>query len=290
MNDVAVVNPFGGVSETTDVLTEQGSQREIAEVQAAMTIAKRFPRDPRRAMDRIINACSRVSLAECAVYQYARGGTDVTGPSIRLAEAVAQEWGNLQFGVRELEQRLGESTVEAYAWDLETNTRSSKIFQVKHKRHTKKGTFELEDPRDIYEMVANQGARRLRSCILAVIPGDVIDAAVNQCEVTVKSKIEVTPETIKKMVEAYATLGVTAEQLSGVIQRHLETMTPAQYLRLRKIYQSIRDGMSSPSDWFEVPGEHDGSKKSVVDVIRSRRQRREDPEQTQSVDAGEADG
>jgi len=137
------------------------SDRAQAEVQAAMILARRFPRDPVLALDRILNACTRPALAEGALYCYARGGTDITGPSIRLAEVLAQNWGNLQFGVRELEQRDGESTVEAFAWDIETNVRQVKIFQVKHERHTKQGAKRLTDPRDIYETVANQGARRL---------------------------------------------------------------------------------------------------------------------------------
>ncbi len=74
---------------------------------------------------------------------------------------------------------MAQSTVEAFAWDVEeANTRQTKVFQVRHWRHTKQGGYKLTDPRDIYELVANNGARRLRACILGVIPGDVIDAAV----------------------------------------------------------------------------------------------------------------
>ena len=115
-------------------LVEVEQQRAIAETQAAMIISKRFRRNQIEATDRIMSACTRLALAESALYQYARGGTDITGPSIRLAEALAQNWGNLQFGIRELEQRNGESTVEAFAWDMETNTKQVKVFQVGHKR------------------------------------------------------------------------------------------------------------------------------------------------------------
>ncbi|MDT1904179.1 hypothetical protein FPK34_26285, partial [Acinetobacter baumannii] len=78
-----------------------------------------------------------------------------------------------------LSSENGESTVEAFAWDVETNTRQTKVFQVPHIRYTRNGSKKLTDPRDIYELVANNGARRLRACILGVIPGDVIDDAVN---------------------------------------------------------------------------------------------------------------
>lgn len=244
------------ISTTTDV----EGQRAIAEVQAAVVMAKRFPRDQKRAYDKIMLACQRMSLAESAIYSYARGGTDIAGPSIRLAEAIAQAWGNLQFGIRELEQRNGESTVEAYAWDIESNTRQVKIFQVVHKRHTKKGSYDLTDPRDIYETVANNGARRLRACILGLIPGDIVDAAVAQCEATLTAKADTSPEATKKLVEAFKVLGVTKEQIEKRIQRTLNAITPAQIVGMRKIYNSLKDGMSSPADWFEstAPAETKG--------------------------------
>ena len=168
------------MTSTRNTTTEMVVSRQAQEVQAAMVIAKKFPRDEVDSYNRIMRSCQRASLAEQSMYEYPRGGTKVTGPSIRLAEAMAQNWGNLDFGIIELEQKNGESQVMAYAWDLETNTRQTKIFSVPHVRGTKKGNVPLTDPRDIYEMVANQGARRLRACILGIIPGDVIDAAIGQ--------------------------------------------------------------------------------------------------------------
>lgn len=48
----------------------------------------------------------------------------------------------------------------------------------------------LTDSRDIYEATANFGARRMRACILGVIPGDVVDMAVNECKETQKKAME----------------------------------------------------------------------------------------------------
>lgn len=266
MNEIAA-NPFAmsapaASRQQTNAVSNTDQQRAVAEVQAAMMIARMNPRDPIAAMDRILNACARPTLAEAAVYQYSRGGSDVSGPSIRLAEAMAQSWGNMQFGIRELDQRNGESTVQAFAWDVETNTRREVTFQIPHVRHTKKGQYKLEDPRDIYEMVANQGARRLRACILAVIPGDVTEAAVTQCEVTMKTKADTSPEAMKKMLEAFAAYDVTKEQIEARIQRRLDAIQPAQVVSLKKIYASLRDGMSSAADWFEATeGATDGAQK-----------------------------
>jgi hypothetical protein len=249
------MNPFGAIAErprATNAVAKTDQHRAIAEVQAAMMIARMNPRDPIAATDRILNACSRATLADAAIYHYARGGQDVSGPSIRLAEAMAQQWGNIKTSVRELENSDGVSVVQAIAWDLETGYQVDKVFHVAHERHTKNGIKKLTDPRDIYEVVANQGARRLRACILAVIPGDVIEAAVKQCEVTMRAKAEVTPESLQKLLEAFAPWGVTKEQIEKRIQRRLDAIQPAQVVMLKKIYASLRDGMSAPEEWFDA--------------------------------------
>lgn len=247
-------NPFAiqKREEGTKVLQEAHQAKAIQEVQAALVIAKQFPRDERKAMDRIITACMRPSLAEKAIYTYAKGGTDIEGPSIRLAEAIAQSWGNMDFGIRELEQRDGESVVEAYAWDQETNTRQTKQFTVPHSRYTKRGSYKLEDPREIYETVANQGARRLRACVIGIIPADVIDAAVAQCNETMAEHEAVTPERIAKMLSAFEWFGVTKAQIEKRIQRRMDAITPALMANLRKIYNSLKDGMSQPAEWFDA--------------------------------------
>lgn len=251
----SVLNPFGEkrTRSESSAMVEAGSAREVAEVQAAMVIAKRFPRDPIVAMDKILQACTRKALAEGALYSYSRGGSEVTGPSIRLAEVAAQCWGNVQFGIRELDQRSGESTVEAFAWDVESNTRQTKIFQVRHERHTKRGKNKLDDPRDVYELIANNGARRLRACILGIIPGDVIEAAVQQCELTLKASADTSPEAMKRTVEAFSRFGVTMAMIEKRLQCRLDAIRPAQVVHLRKVYASLKDGMSKPADWFDMP-------------------------------------
>lgn len=240
-------------NQSSSALISTESQRAIAEVQAALAIAKSFPRDRVAAVDRILNDCQRSGLAQVAVYQYARGGTSISGPTIRLAESLAQNWGNIQYGVRELSQANGESTVEAFAWDVETNTRQTKIFQVPHVRYTKSGgAVKLIDPRDIYEAVANNGARRLRACILGVIPGDVVEAALQQCDLTLNTYADTSPEGIQNIIKAFEKYGVSKEALEKRIQCRMEAIKPAQIVSLIKIGTSLKDGMSNPADWFDM--------------------------------------
>lgn len=241
----------------------QSQARELAETQARYLMAARFPRDERAAMDRILNAFARPKLAEKAQYQFARGGQDVAGPSIRAAEAIAQQWENMDTGWREVARGIdatgcGYSEVEAFCIDLQSRNTQRRTFVVRHWRDTKGGGYKLKDERDIYELCANQAMRRVRACILASLPGDVVEAAMEQAETTLKANADTSPAAMGKLVEAFAGFGVSREQIEKRIQRRLDSISAAQVLMLRRIYASLRDDMSNAGDWFE-PGAGSGA-------------------------------
>lgn len=244
-------------------MTAAAIARKSQEVQAAMTIAKRFPRDESASLTRILTSCKRIGLAESAMYSYPRGDQTVTGPSIRLAETLAQSWGNLHFGIEEIEQRNGESTVMAFAWDLETNVQRFFVFQQPHIRYSRKGgNVKLTDPRDIYEMVANQGARRLRACILSIIPGDVIDQAVAACEATLKGGGGAPLiDRVRKMLAAFGDQGVSQQMVEKRLNHKVEVTSENELVLLRKIWKAIEDGHSKREDYFEVTAGSDVSER-----------------------------
>lgn len=230
------------------------ASREAQEVQVAMVAAKRFPRDEIASYNRILQDCQRKSLAERAMYEYPRGGQMVTGPSIHLARTLARGWGNLDSGFKVLEQTATDSTVMAYCWDLETNYRETKVFTVKHIRETKKGAYPLTDSRDIYELIANQSARRERACILSVIPQDVVDAAVGQCNATLASGgkmplVDMVRALVKNFQEQY---GVTAEMLEQYIGCKKEAFSNQSVVRLKNVYNTLRDGSASVEQYFDM--------------------------------------
>ena len=231
------------------------STREAQEVQAAVFMAKQFPRNENESIARIMRACDRVGLATKAVYSYPKGGTNVSGPSVRLAEAMAQAWGNIQSGVVELEQREGESTCMAYCWDIETNTRECKIFTVKHQISTKKGMKVLTDPREIYELVANQGARRKRACILNIIPGDVTELAVERCNKTLQSgNRRPLIDRLREMVDLFHTrYSVPISSIERYFGYKLDAFTEQDGITLANIYNALKDGVASREDYFQLP-------------------------------------
>jgi hypothetical protein len=274
------------------VLAQSSSSREMEEVKGQIFMAKQFPRNVFQSEQRILDNCKRESLAKVAVYQYPRGGTKVEGPSIRLAEVLAQNWGNLSFGVKELEQREGESVAMAYAWDLETNVRQEKIFTVKHSRKAKGQIKRLDDPRDIYELVANNGARRVRACILGIIPGDIVDKAVEQCNNTLRGNGDKPlKDRVNSALNAFKKYRVTQEMIEEKFGYNADSFTEFDLVELVKIFNSLKDGVGKVEEWFPKEPAKKGSSALAKDFNKEDKPSTTKDEKTddKAVKQGERD-
>lgn len=277
-DEMLVANPYAVAKAATDMMPDQqrhesgnalaanSEARAIASVKAQVIMAKQFPRDPAYAMSRILEECKRPTLAEHATYSFPRGKETVTGPSIRLAEVMARNFGNMTFGYEVLERRpsqgkaigtAGSSIIRAYAWDLETNLLIDRQFEVKHWRSTKSGGYAITDDRDIYELEANMSARRIRACILQMIPGDVTDAAVAACRKTASSGIiemmanpDSRSKLINQMLRIYAKMGVTQDDLEDCLNAKVENWTADTMLKLKEMKNSLEDGTVTLGEYF----------------------------------------
>ena len=252
------LNPFssGGNQVTKapagNALMSAEMQRQIAEIQAQFMMAMHRPRNPEYAVDKMLIECQRPSLAEHAIYSFARGGTNITGLSIRALEMIARNWGNIKYGFRCLERSRGHSLLQAYAYDLESNVPVERIFEVKHVRDTRQGPKPLTDERDIYELEANQAQRRVRACLEALMPADVLESCEDAIRRTLEAKADTSPDGIKKMLEMFEKFGVNKKMIEARIQRKIESITAAQMVGMRSVYNSLKDGMSSPDSWFDI--------------------------------------
>lgn len=226
--------------------------RAVQEIQAALVIGQRNPRNEIAVETRILQACQRKSLAELAEYEYSRGGTRITGPTIDLLRAIANRWGNLLYGWDEVSRENGYSRVRCWAWDTQSNARAERTFMIRHWRDTQAGGYALEDERDIYENNANQAARRVRACLEEVIDGDIIEKAIDTCRQTMR-KGEKVPlkERAVQMVLAYAEFGVTQAMIEARLGNKLEAISENQLASLRRVYRSLKDGVGKREDYFK---------------------------------------
>lgn len=269
-NDVTVYNPFArqGHEGIAAGAVSIESDRAVAEAQGSLILAKRFPRDPALCFTRAMDACKRPSLANVAFYSFKRGSETISGPTIRLAEELARCWGNIDFGTKELSRKIGavgqpgESEMMAFAWDKETNTMSSQSFTVRHTRDKTGGATLLTSDRDIYEKTANEGARRLRARILAVLPPDLIEGAIQQCKMTLQGGSEMPlSDRINRMVAAFGKLGVTPQMLIEHLGHPIADTTPDELGDLIGFHNAIRDRQATIDEIF---GKHQEEAKGAA--------------------------
>ena len=249
--------------------TKIQESKAVAQIQACMLMAYRNPRNENQAYMNIIEACKRPTLADQAVYAYPRGGKMVTGASIRLAEVLAQKFGNIHIEISIVCQDSNKTEALATAIDMQTNYVVSQGFTVPHQRTTRNGVTKLTDERDIREMVQNIGSRILRGCILRVIPGDITEAALAQCEKTQANSDIPIKEQIRKMVVAFDEMGVKVEHLEKRLGHNLDATIPAEIVTLKSIYKSLKDGMANREDFFDIGGDKSGASEASLEYFVS---------------------
>lgn len=270
--------------------------RAVAEVFAAAELATRFPRNEQRAEQRMRAACSRWSMAEQAEYALPRGsGKDVVGPSVHLARELARIWGNITHGVVEIsrDNDRGQSELMAYAWDVETNTRSARTFIVPHTRdktqwdnsggrNRRVGTVAepIETQQDITNQNNSVGARQLRETIFSVLPQWFTEDAIAACRARLLQPEVMppagdggrslpAPQTLQERVEAaivaWAGNGITVQQLEGWTGAERARWDESTLVNLQTLWRSLNTGQLTVEQAFAEPAPAAGRPETAVE-------------------------
>lgn len=264
--------------------------RAAAQVYSAVLVAHERPRSSTRAIEQMLDSCQHQALADRAFFRYNRGGGNVTGPSVHLARELARCWGNVDYGLSELSRDdvKGESEMLAYAWDLETNARTSHTFIVKHVRDTKTGRKDLTDQRDIYENNANNGARRVREAIFNVLPVWFREQAIEACTKTIREGGGVPlPQRIAGAVARFAEIRVSEAMLVRKIGAPTDRWTAHDVAQLGVIFQSISRGEVTKDE--EFPPEVVSGEQITAAATKARRSRPKPADPPVPVDEDEAE-
>lgn len=228
--------------------------RAVAEVQAAVVVAQNVPRDMDRALGDMRDSCGRLPLANRAFYSVPNRGN---GPSVHLARELARIWGNLQYGVHELrrDDAAGISEVQAFAWDVQTNTRSVRTFIAPHARMKGGKRQALTDLGDIYLSNQNVGARAVRECIFTVLPTWLTEEAQDLCRRTLEhGEGKPLPQRITEMVAAFKGIGITVERMEAKLGRKRGAWTAADVAQMAIAYTSVtRDGLDKDTEFPSRP-------------------------------------
>lgn len=240
----------GRVGQATAV--EQS--RAVAEVYAAVMIARDNPRDVQAAIRAMEQACQTPELADRAFYTQKRSTGPVTDASIHLARELASCWENIQCSVQELrrDDEYGQSEMQAVAWDLERNNRVAMGFIQPHARDKEGQIQKLTSLTSIYESNANAGARRLRQCIFAVLPSWYVERAKALCRKTLNDGGgKPLPQRIAEALRLFEDeFGIDRDAISRKLGKPTSAWTPIDLGQLRVTYASLQQGTLTREDAF----------------------------------------
>jgi hypothetical protein len=242
--------------------------RAIAEVHAAIVVAQQCPRDVQQAIKDMRDSCRQKALAERAFFRYSRGGGPVTGPSIHLARELGRCWGNIQWGINEMrrDDEYGQSEMQAWAWDVQTNSRSSNAFIVPHRRDTSSGSKPLTDQRDIYENNANNAARRLREAIFAVLPTWFVEEAKDICNQTLTDGGgKPLAKRVEEAINGFGLMSISEAQLEEKLGVPVAKWTERDIAVLGVIFKSLQRGESRKDE--EFPASQAPARVTVSEIV-----------------------
>lgn len=233
--------------------------RAVAEVAAAVQVAKMFPRDVSAAEREMKRACSRFEMADRAFYNFKRGGKNVNGPTVYLARELARCFGNMQWGLQEMrrDEAGGLSEMQAFAWDVEHNSRQSTTFVVPHARDVTVDGENVVKPlaslRDVYENNANQGSRRQREMILGLLPQWFVDEAIDLCRAALRRGVgdQTLEQRAAAAVEGFAqAFKVDRGRLERRVGAPVSTWSEDDVADLSIVFRSLQRGETTVAEQF----------------------------------------
>ncbi len=294
MNDTTIIGPGGEILDPQGpqpggMGVQTINHGQAAAEAAAQTLVKaRFqmalmrPRNILQARSKILDACKRPGFAESAIYRKPVSKKDgvqqyVEGPSIRFAEEAIRSLGNIDIRQQVTFEDDEKRVVTVTVMDLENNVawptdvavikrversfvkEGQKVYSTR-KNSYNKNVYLVDASED--EILTKQQAmvsKALRTAALRVVPGDILEEALVQIKDTLTKKDQADPKAaVKKIVDAFSSLGVGVVELEKFLDHSLETVSPNEIQVLRGVFTSIKDG---DSNWHDVlAAELDGRK------------------------------
>lgn len=241
------------VEASGEVARAASQSMAIAEIQASVLMAIKYPRNEDDCFGRLMKSCERPTFQEKCVYQFPRGDKQIIGPSVHLSREAARIWGNMRYGFYVMFENDESMQIRGYAWDLQTNQKIEQdaMFRKLIQRNKHGSTnWIIPDERDLRELVNKYGAIAERNCVLKLLPPYLVEDAMRYSAECQEKQVTDQPEEAKRqIIRAFATYNIQASQLEEYIGHSLREATPGDLVELRQIWASIRDGNTVWSEY-----------------------------------------
>jgi hypothetical protein len=238
-----------------------------AEIDQQIATARVYPRNPKRVVNNILSlATMDEATAEECIYAMPRGGKPIKGPSVRLAEIIASQWGNCRVGARVVHVDRVEKYVEAEGvfHDLETNAATTA--RVRRRISDSKGRLYSEDMIVVTGNAACAIAKR--NAILGGIPKTVWRKAYDAVEAVLAGDVKTLSERRDAAMKAFAAFGVTPEQVCVAVNvGSVEEISVDHLATLRGMIAALKSGEATVEEVFPRRPAADDAPKGVKNKL-----------------------
>ena len=273
---MAVTQKTGG-----ELAVSAAAAKAKALVEAQYVIAYNRPRNINSARLAILEACKRPGFAEGAIYRKPVGGGTVDGFSIRFAETAIQSMGNIAVDTQVIYEDDDKLTVHISVTDLEKNVPYGDDVTIRKTVERKKlqpGQVPISErvnsrgektflvhatDEELLNKINAAKSKVIRNCGLRLIPQDILDEAWNQVLDTQEKGGKDPKAELKKLCDAFHTVGVPPGELERFLGHSLESVSPKELANLRGHFVAIRDQETS---WSEIMDKA-APKRANVEVV-----------------------
>jgi len=262
-----------------------------AELDVMITTAKAYPRDPKRAVEYATQlATMDEETAQSCFYVLPRKDKDgnrveVKGPSIRLAEIMANSWGNLHAATRIIENDGKSITAQGVAWDLESNvkiTMDNKVSIVFGGKSGKPYTANA----DMQTMLSNAAsAKALRNAIFKVVPKALVDRVYAKAMEFSVGDVKTVNAKVTEIFDKLIKMGLQKQDILDYYgHTNLTEFTVDELRSLIGIGTAIRDKMITLEEVFSVAKEA-GDESTPTDRINDLLSSKTKPQLAETINA-----
>lgn len=261
-----------------------------AEIEAQYVIAYKHPRNIEQARINLLGACKRPVFAASAIYRKPVGKKQnpdtgawepsyIEGLSIRAAEEAVRAMGNIRIASSTVFEDGETRKKRVTVTDLESNisyNREITLGKTVEKKAVKdkQGKFGPPAERDVIgqrlntygqtvyicratedELTIKEAAltsKIIRTEGLRLVPSDIQEEAKDQCYETMSKQDAVDPKAaMRKIIDAFASVGVNPDELVKFLKHPLDQINPAELATLRAMYSAIREGEATWKQYIE---------------------------------------
>ena len=235
----------GEVVDEVSVIPAAGAIEGIsrAEVVMQMEFARKYPRSVVAfKREALTLATEDEETAASCFYCLPRGGKDIEGPSVRLAEIVAHCWGHLRVLTRDIDEAEKVVRAQTVCWDMQTNVA---IGIEAARKITDKNGRRYGDDMIAMTMAACRSVA-FRNGIWKVVPFSFVKDVYEQAKLASIGKALTMEQRREKVLAEWAKMTVKPEELCAIVGvKAAGDLTADHLVKLKGLWTAIKDGDTS---------------------------------------------